>query len=48
MRTASLLNMGKKAKLTMAQHMYQDRRNEELDWTRAEGPDPRDPREQVC
>ena len=35
--------MGKKG-YTMAEWMYQDRRNEELDWTRAEGPDPRDPR----
>ena len=40
--------MGRKAKLTIAQHMYQDRRNEELDWSRAEGPDPRDPRHQAC
>ena len=31
-------------KFTIAEHMFHDRHAEDLDWERAEGPDPRDPR----
>ena len=31
-------------KFTIAEHMFRDRQDTNLDWERAEGPDPRDPR----
>ena len=43
-RPVTAAAMPPRPRLTIQEHMYQDRHNEKLDWERAEGPDPRDPR----
>ena len=42
--TRSAAGMPPRKKLTIEERMYLDRHDEDLDWERAEGPDPRDPR----